>query len=94
MAEANAAIQPVENYARLYVVPGMAHCAGGQQTVDSFNLLTPLVEWVETGVAPGPVVATGNSMPDQSRRLCPWPEYAHFSGGDPATAESFECRAP
>lgn len=94
MAAANAAVKPVEEYARLYLVPGMGHCAGGQQTVDSFDLLTPLVEWVESDAAPGAVVATGQSMPGQSRPLCPWPEYAHFEGGDPASAESYVCRAP
>lgn len=94
MAEANANVKPVEDYARLYLVPGMGHCAGGQQTVDSFDLLTPLIEWVESDAAPGAVVATGQSMPGQSRPLCPWPEYAHFEGGDPALAESYACRAP
>lgn len=94
MAEANAAVKPVDDYARLYLVPGMAHCGGGQQTVDSFNLLTPLIDWVESGLAPDSIVATGNSMSDQSRPLCPWPEYAHFEGGDPAIAESYECRMP
>jgi feruloyl esterase len=94
MAEANAAIKPVDDYSRLYVVPGMAHCSGGQQTVDSFNLLAPLVEWVESDIAPDSVVATGNSMPGQSRPLCPWPEYAHFEGGDSSLAGNYECRAP
>lgn len=94
MAEANAAVKPVGDYARLYLVPGMGHCAGGEQTVDAFDLLTPLVEWVESDEAPGAVVATGRSMPEQSRPLCPWPEYAHFEGGDPRVAESYGCRAP
>lgn len=94
MAEANADVTPVDDYARLYLVPGMGHCGGGEQTVDTFDLLTPLVEWVESDAAPGAVTATGRSMPDQSRPLCPWPEYAHFEGGDPARAESYACRAP
>lgn len=94
MAEANAEVQPVDDYARLYLVPGMGHCAGGEETLDSFDLLTPLVEWVESDGPPGAVVATGRSMPDQSRPLCPWPEYAHFEGGAPALAESYSCRAP
>lgn len=82
------------NYARLYLVPGMAHCSGGQQTVDSFDLLTPLVAWVEAGTAPEAVVATGRSMADQSRPLCAWPEYAHYQGGDAASAASYVCRLP
>jgi hypothetical protein len=94
MAEANDSVKPVDEYGRLYLVPGMAHCAGGEQTLDAFDLLTPLVEWVENDEAPGAVTATGTSMPGQSRPLCPWPTYAHFGGGDAKDAGSYECRMP
>jgi pimeloyl-ACP methyl ester carboxylesterase len=94
MGEFNESVAPVENYSRLYLVPGMAHCAGGEQTVDSFDLLTPIVEWVESGEAPGAVTATGASMPGQSRPLCPFPSYAHFEGGDAADAANYACRMP
>jgi hypothetical protein len=94
MSDANDAVSPVDEYGRLYLAPGMAHCAGGEQTFDRFDLLTPLVEWVENGAAPGAVTATGASMPGQSRPLCPWPTYAHFVGGDAAMAGSYECRMP
>jgi feruloyl esterase len=94
MAEANAAVRPVDDYARLYLVPGMAHCTGGQQTVDTFNLLAPLVDWVEAGRAPGAVGATGRTLPGESRPLCAWPEYAHFEGGDAAAADSYRCQMP
>jgi feruloyl esterase len=36
-----------QDYARLYVVPGMGHCAGGRGT-DRFNLFQVLEDWVET----------------------------------------------
>ena len=94
MAEANANVAPVEDYARLYLVPGMGHCEGGEATVDTFDLLTSLVEWVESDKAPQAVVATGRSMPGQSRPLCPYPEYAHYESGDPAVAASYSCRSP
>lgn len=94
LGELNDAVAPVEEYGRLYVVPGMAHCAGGEQTLDSFDLLTPIVEWVENGEAPNAVTATGRSMPGQSRPLCPYPTYAHFTGADAADANSYECRVP
>jgi hypothetical protein len=42
----------------------MNHCSGGPAT-DQFDMLTPLVNWVERGQAPGSVVASargsGNS---------------------------------
>jgi feruloyl esterase len=72
----------------------MAHCAGGEQTPDSFDLLTPMVDWVERGEAPAAVTATGRSMAGQSRPLCPFPSYAHFEGGDAADAGNYECRVP
>jgi pimeloyl-ACP methyl ester carboxylesterase len=94
MGEFNGSVAPAEDYARLYLVPGMAHCAGGEKTVDSFDMLTPIVEWVENGEAPKAVTATGRSMPGQSRPLCPFPTYAHFEGGDTAEANNYECRMP
>jgi len=43
-------------FSRLYAVPGMAHCSGGP-AADQFDLLDPLVNWVEKGNAPGSVTA-------------------------------------
>jgi len=79
--------------ARLFLVPGMGHCEGGEATLDQFDLLGPLVDWVENGKAPTSVVATGASLPGRSRPLCAWPEYAHYKGaGDVNMAASFDCR--
>jgi hypothetical protein len=94
LGKANAAVRPLDEYGRLYLVPGMGHCQGGELTPDSFDLLTPIVEWVENGAAPGAVTATGSSMQGQSRPLCPYPSYAHYTGGNPADARSYECRTP
>ena len=44
------------DFARFYPVPGMNHCSGGP-AADQFDLLTPLVAWVEQGQAPGAVAA-------------------------------------
>lgn len=85
----------VERWSRLFLVPGMGHCGGGSLTTDSFDLLTPLVDWVERGIAPDRVVATRNAEPRLARPLCPYPRYAHYTGrGDPQQAVSFECREP
>ena len=40
-----------DGFFRLFLVPGMNHCSGGPAT-DSFDVLTPLVAWVEQGRAP------------------------------------------
>jgi hypothetical protein len=94
IGKANAAVQAVDTYGRLYLVPGMSHCQGGELTPDSFDLVTPIVEWVENGAAPGAVTATGRSMQGQSRPLCPYPSYAHYTSGDAANARSYECKTP
>jgi Tannase and feruloyl esterase len=95
-----------DEFARLYLVPGMNHCRSGMAT-DQFDMLTSLVAWVEEGRAPASVRAqargAGNAggvntelpsnwAPDRSRPLCAYPRVAHYKAGDPERAESFECR--
>jgi hypothetical protein len=48
---------------RLYLVPGMGHCQGGQATLDHFDALSAVVDWVENGVAPDSIPATGKAFP-------------------------------
>ncbi|MBC8057856.1 MAG: tannase/feruloyl esterase family alpha/beta hydrolase [Rhizobiales bacterium] len=95
------------NFARFYRVPGMTHCSGGPAT-DQFDMLTPLVAWVENGVAPESVVASargaGNAggvnadLPagwsaDRTRPLCPYPKLARYKGsGSIESADSFSCQ--
>lgn len=91
------------NYARLFLVPGMNHCAGGPAT-DRFDMLTALENWVEKGTAPDAVRATVNAAdPDvmaagwpatRSRPLCAYPKQAMLKNGatDTEEAGSFECR--
>jgi feruloyl esterase len=95
------------DFARFYRVPGMGHCSGGP-TADQFDMLTPLVEWVEQGKAPGSIVATargaGNAggvnaevpagwSANRTRPLCPYPKVARYKGaGDVEVADSFICQ--
>jgi len=80
--------------ARLYMVPGAGHCGGGENTFDQFDLLTPVVEWVEQGKAPASVTAHRTLPTPAERPLCPWPSYPHYRGsGDEKRQESFECRS-
>ena len=81
-----------EQSSRAYLVPGMGHCASGV-TLDRFDLLSAVVNWVEDGKAPLSVIATGPAFPGRSRPLCPYPQHAQFKGqGDPENAASFECK--
>jgi hypothetical protein len=77
---------------RYYMIPGMGHCAGGN-AFDRFDLLGPLVDWVERGQAPErPLASRANGS--GSVPLCPHPAYPHYLSGDPAKPESYECRRP
>jgi feruloyl esterase len=95
LADPNGGADAVRRWSRLFLVPGMGHCGGGSLTTDSFDLLTALMDWVERGVAPDAVAAARNAEPRLTRPLCPYPQYAQYSGrGDPNDASSFACRAP
>ena len=83
----------VNEWSQLYLIPGMGHCSGGEITLDTFDLLTPLVSWVETQNKPSNVVATGDTLPNIARPLCPYPKVATYSNnGAPEAAGSFYCQ--
>lgn len=85
--------ESVAAWSRLFLAPGMGHCRGGAAALDSFDMLTAIVDWVEKKMAPDAVVATGQAFPGRSRPLCAYPKYAHYKGqGDPEDAKNFECR--
>jgi len=89
----NGGAEKVSQWARLFLVPGMGHCRGGEKTVDNFDVLSAIIDWVEKGIAPDRIIAAGNAFPGLSRPLCPYPEYAHYTGnGDDKNADNFECR--
>ena len=56
-----------DSFARFFPVPGMSHCSGGPAT-DQFDLLSPLVKWVEQGVPPQAVLATARGVGNSGRR--------------------------
>jgi len=78
---------------RFYMIPGMAHCGGGN-AFDNFDLLSEVVEWVEQGKAPVAPVARRNADPAQERPLCHYPAYPRYTGGDAKKASSYSCTEP
>jgi len=86
----------VEDFARLYLVPGMGHCggtgAGGPNLFDAFNAV---VNWRETGVAPRQITASLENSSGQvveTRPLCPYPQVARYTRtGSTNDASSFVC---
>jgi feruloyl esterase len=84
------------DFMRLFMIPGMAHCAGGVGP-DQYDAVTAVVDWVEKGVAPDTLIAKKivNGAVTRSRPLCPYPEVARYKGqGSIDDAASFECRMP
>jgi feruloyl esterase len=75
---------------RLFVLPGVSHCAGGPGA-DTFDPLTAMEQWVEKGTAPGTMIAR-NKPKGFERPVCAWPKLPYYRKGDPASADSFVCR--
>ena len=108
MAKQNGGLQAAQKFSRLYLIPNMGHCSGGPST-DQFDILTPLTDWVEKGIAPTSIIASGTNftadvygMPvsgptSRSRPLCPYPQQVRYSGataGGLGDASNYECIMP
>lgn len=96
-----------EDFIRLFMVPGMLHCGGGDcpnqfggsgnnaPIVDKdHDLLSALEDWVEHGHAPDEIIAS--KVVDQkvveTRPLCAYPAFAHYKGtGSTDDASNFVC---
>jgi feruloyl esterase len=87
------AAENTSRFFKLYMVPGMAHCGGGTGH-SNVDWLTPLVDWVENGVAPQAIVGT-RASDGSTRPHCPYPQAAmHDGAGAPADAASYRCGTP
>jgi feruloyl esterase len=92
----NPALNRTQSHARLFMVPGMYHCSGGPGP-NTFDALTPLVNWVEKDVAPDTIIATKfvNDTPpavEMTRPLCVFPKVAKYNGsGSTSLAQNFTC---
>ena len=84
------------DFFRLFMVPGMTHCSGGNGT-DRFDSVSALVDWVEKGKAPDVLHAARvvDNQVVRTRPLCPYPKVARYSGqGSIDEAASFSCQKP
>lgn len=71
----------VDRFAKLYLFPGVAHCGGGLGP-DTFDVLTPVMAWVETGTPPGKIIASkvANGTVTRTRPVFPYPAVARYAG--------------
>jgi feruloyl esterase len=78
---------------RLFMVPGMGHCAGGDG-LSVMDLLGTIDAWVDTGHAPEQINASNPpDAPARSRPVCPYPQQAVYTGaGSAAQAGNFKCQ--
>ena len=88
-------------FMKMYLIPNMGHCSGNAAT-DRFDMLTPMVDWIENGNAPDDIVASGQSFfstlgtltglpTTRSRPLCAYPKTLRYTGGDMSQASSYAC---
>jgi len=84
----------VDDWMRMFNVPGMLHCAGGVGPDDVMRqALKALIDWVEKGEPPRSIVARRRD--GRTFRLCPEPMRAVFKGGgaDVNDAANWTCAA-
>ena len=85
-----------DDWLRLFMAPGMAHCGGGPGP-NQFNALAALERWREANIVPDILLAVRvlNNRVDMTRPLCPYPQVAVYRGsGSSNDAANFACKAP
>ncbi|MER5795675.1 tannase/feruloyl esterase family alpha/beta hydrolase [Streptomyces sp. NPDC001980] len=84
----------VDSFYRVFLAPGVGHCAGGNGPVPT-DPLSAVVNWVEHGKAPEtlPAASTAADGTVVTRDLCRYPLHARYTGHGPTTAAaSYTCR--
>lgn len=81
----------LDSFLRFYIVPGLSHGFGAFNA--KYDGLGVLDAWVETGKAPGDLVAVdGNSGANRSRPMCLYPGWPRYNGtGSENDAAHFTC---
>jgi hypothetical protein len=71
----------IESFFRLFLLPGVHHCAGGAGA-DRANMLTLLDTWVDQGIAPDVILTTkeGDGVVTRTRPVFPYPKVARYGG--------------
>ncbi|MBM0204457.1 tannase/feruloyl esterase family alpha/beta hydrolase [Micromonospora sp. STR1s_5] len=103
IAKRSGGLGATQDFARLFMVPGMDHCGIGTEgpgiSDTGIDPLTALEQWVEQGRAPDELVATKTAGPGRqtawTRPICAYPKVARYKGsGDVNAANSFTCNEP
>jgi hypothetical protein len=82
-------------FARLFLLPGVLHCAGGAGP-DDVDWTTAIADWVEHGKAPDQVIASKRGpggAATRTRPVCMYPQHAEYKGtGSSDEAGNFVCK--
>ena len=85
----------VQDSYRLFMVPGMAHCGGGDGT-SQFDAMSAIRNWVQSKQAPERIEASRvgkDGKVDRRRPLCSYPQTAVYQGaGSTDDSANFVCR--
>lgn len=73
----------VNGFAKLFLFPGVAHCGGGDGP-NVFDVLTPVMKWVEGNETPTEIVASkvdsNTNAVTETRPVYPYPTVARYDG--------------
>jgi feruloyl esterase len=90
-----AGLRPADSI-RLFMVPGMGHCGGGEGP-NTFDMMSALEQWKEQGKTPARIVASHRTAGkvDRTRPLCAYPQVAKYKGAGSIDDEAnFTCELP
>lgn len=96
LREAVGGLSPAQQFARLFLIPGVYHCGGGYVPYEE-DLLGALVNWVELDRAPDQIMASARLEDGTLRRrsMYAYPTQSHYRGhGDVNDARNFIGRPP
>ena len=83
-----------QDWLRLFMVPGMAHCGGGSGP-NQVNWMAALERWRESGIAPDQLIGSrvSDNRVNMTRPICPYPQVATYNGvGSTNDAANFACK--
>ena len=88
LAGRNGGYTSTQNFARMFLFPTVAHCGGGY-AASSFDLVYPMVQWVENRTAPSQITATDTvNSATVTRPVYPYPEVPKYNGNTEPTNEA------
>jgi feruloyl esterase len=87
----------MDDFYRIFFLPGMGHCGAGATGPDEFDVVAALENWVENDVAPTRIESAqyADGRITRTRPLCKYPEVPKYTGtGSTDDTQNFICSVP